>query len=56
MLLIEGTLDNKRKRTHSISIPSTAQPPLLHRLFDPSLPTPGTTDTDFVDTEMEFFF
>ena len=49
---IEGTLGNKRKRTHS---EKTLNPtPLLHHLFVPSLPTPGTMDTDFVDTFLAF--
>ena len=29
--------------------------PLLHHLFVTSLPTPGTTDTDFVDTFLAFW-
>ena len=48
---------NALKLANNIFIPSTAQLPYCIIYFVPSLPTPGTMDTDFVEKEKkEFFF
>ena len=57
MLLIEGNRRHTRQQTQKNAFNFHSQycpTPLLYRLFDPSLPMPGTTDMDFVDTFLAF--